>query len=128
MFCMHVHTFGDICMYKSKYNLNYLKIGVAQLCHVLFDDESMDGIITLLHHHKLVTVEDAEMFQYFAYNKYFQKQFLLWCLHNLRLPVWLVICDVLQKEKSMEHTGNQLLQGELCIQKLLCYCIICIRI
>ena len=70
-------------------------------------------------------MEDADILQYFANNKYFQKQFLLRCLQNLRLQVWLVICDVLLKEKSTEHIGNQLLHGELCNQKLLCYCILC---
>ena len=111
---MHIHTFGDICMYRSNYHPNCLKTGIAQLCQVLFDNESMDGIITLFHSHKLITVEDAEILQYFANNTYFQKQFLLRCLQSLRLPVWLVICDVLLKEKSMEHAANQLLHGELC--------------
>ena len=88
-------------------------IGVTQLCYVLFENESMDDIISVFHSHKLLTDDDEEILQHFAHSKHFQKQYLLWYLRNLGLPVWLTICNLLLKEKSLETTGNQLVNGEL---------------
>ena len=73
----------------------------------------MDDIISVFHSHNLLTDSDEEILQHFARNKHLQKQFLLWYLRNLSLPVWSTVCNVLLTEKSMEHTGKQLLNGEL---------------
>ena len=105
--CTYVYTYTYVCVYRI-----VLQTGIAQLCHILFDNESMADVISVLHFQKVITVDDAEILQHFAMNKHFQKQFLIWCLQNLRLPVWLTICDALLKQESMEHTGNQLLNGD----------------
>ena len=88
-------------------------IVITQICHILFDNKSLDDIVSVFHLHKIVTNDDKEMFQYFAPNKYLQRQFLLKHLYNLRLSIWLLLCDILQKVKSMELIGNQILHGNI---------------
>lgn len=93
-----------------------------QLCNILLEIESMDNIFSTFHSHDLVTIEDVEIFQHFAYNKYLQKQFLLRHLLQIKLPVWLAVCDVLLKVKAMEQTGNKLLNGKFTIYLVICIC------
>ena len=97
-------------------------IVIVQLCHILFDNNSTDDIISLFDSHKLINVDDSEILQHFAQNKYLQKQFLLKYLQNLKLTDWLAICNILLKVKTLEQTSHRLLNSKLynCVRTYVC--------
>ena len=84
-----------------------------QICHILFDNKSMDDIISVFHSHKLINNDDADTLQHFDQNEYLQKQFLLKHFQNLKLSDWLAVCNILLKVEIMEQTGHQLINGKL---------------
>ena len=75
----------------------------------------MSNIISLFRYYKLMNVNDARAFLQFGPNKYLQKQCLLKHLQNLKLPVWLTVCNILLEIKfeDMEQISNQLLNGKV---------------
>lgn len=73
----------------------------------------MDNIVKLFKPHNILTDDDLEVID-FAPSKYLQRKVLLKCLLCLKLPVWLMICDLLLENKSTKQVGNKLMDGKLC--------------
>ena len=93
--------------------LNDMYIVVAsELCHILLDNVPTDDIVKIFSSHKLLTDEDMEVIS-FAPSEYLKMQFLFQYLQNLKLTMWLMICDILHNTKSMKHIGSQLNDGKL---------------
>ena len=49
----------------------------------------------------------------FSPSEYLKKKVLLSLLLCLKVPTWLVICDVLHNAESMRHVGDKLKDGKL---------------
>ena len=72
----------------------------------------MDDIVNLFYIHKLLTDDDLEVISFVA-SEYLKNKFLLEFMQNLKLAIWLMICDVLHNTQSMKHIGSQLITGKL---------------
>ena len=81
-----------------------------QLCHIVLSKISTDNIVQLFYSHKLFTDGDLEVIS-FAPSEYLKTRFLLQSLHHFKLSMWLMICDIMYNDKSLEHIGSQLKDG-----------------
>lgn len=73
----------------------------------------MDDVVMLLFNSlKLLTDDDLAAIT-FAPSEYLKNRFLIRYLQQLKLPVWLMICDVLHNSNSTRSIGSQLRIGKL---------------
>ena len=86
-----------------------------QLCHILLSQISADSIIQLCSSHKIFTDDDLEVIS-FSPSEYLKSQLLLDNLQHFKLIKWIMICDIMCNDKSLEHIGSQLRDGKLVMQ------------
>ena len=86
-----------------------------QLCHILLSQIPTDSIVQLFSSHKLFTDDDLEAIS-FSPSEYLKSQFLLDNLQRFKLIMWIKICNIMHSDKSLEHIGSQLRDGELVMQ------------
>ena len=83
-----------------------------QLCHILLSQLSTDSIVQLCSSHKLFTGDDLEVIS-FSPSEYLKSQLMLDNLQHFKLSMWIMICDMMYNDKSLEHIGSQLRDGKL---------------
>ena len=83
---------------------------MEQMCHILLSKISTDNIVQLLYSHKLFTDCDLEVMSFMP-SEYLKSRFLLQNLQHFKLTMWLMICDIMYNDKSLEHIGSQLTDG-----------------
>ena len=86
-----------------------------QLCHILLNQLSTDSIVQLFSSHKIFTDDDLAVIS-FSPSEYLKSQLLLDNLQHFKLIMWIKICDIMCNDKSLEHIGSQLRDGELVMQ------------
>ena len=82
------------------------------MCHILLSSVPVDNIVKLFKSHKILTDDDIEVIL-FASSEYLKKKVLLSLLLYLKVPTWLIICDVLHNAESTRHVGDKLKDGKL---------------
>ena len=83
----------------------------------------MDDIGKVFNSHNIFTNVDIEVMS-FTPSEYLKNRFVLQTLWCLKLSVWIMICDVLEKTKFKRRVGNQLRDGKLfqiCIKHVIAY-------
>ena len=86
-----------------------------QLCRILLNQLSTDSIVQLFSSHKIFTDDDLAVIS-FSPSEYLKSQLLLDNLQHFKLIMWIKICDIMCNDKSLEHIGSQLRDGELVMQ------------
>ena len=82
----------------------------TQLCNILLDDTPVDDIIAVFSSHDLLMDDDVTVVTN-APSDYLKKMFLLRLFQNISLSVWSTICDVVNKNDILKHTGDKLVKG-----------------
>ena len=82
------------------------------MCHILLSSVPVDNIVELFISHKILTYDDIEVIS-FAPSEYLKKKVLLSLLLCLKVPTWLIICDMLHNAESTRHVDEKLKDGKL---------------
>ena len=81
-----------------------------QLSHILLSKISTNDIVQIFHSQKLFTDDDLEAVSFIP-SEYLKSQFLMGKLQYFKLTIWLMICDIMHNDKSLEHIGSELRDG-----------------
>ena len=84
----------------------------TDLSHILLNNLTLNDVIELFNSQKSLTDDDLEVIL-FSPSEYLKKQLLFGYALQLRLNVWLKICDVVHSIKSLKHISGQLMNGKL---------------